>query len=87
MPQLIRTPQALADVQPPYRLSTKDTGAARNAVRETAAALKSSLISLTPSYREWPVSFGSKGDVTLYRMEDDTVAILAIRQQRENGGS
>ncbi|CDK23768.1 hypothetical protein LA635_p1035 (plasmid) [Erwinia amylovora LA635] len=42
---------------------------------------------LPPSYREWPVSFGSKGDVTLYRMEDDAVAPLAIRQQRENGGS
>jgi plasmid stabilization system protein ParE len=40
---------------------------------------------LPDEYREWPIDFGDSGYVVRYRLDGDTVTILAIRHQREAG--
>jgi addiction module RelE/StbE family toxin len=97
MPSLSWTPQALADVQRLYRfLAPKDLNAARNAITEIRRSVKilahqpesgRPVEEFPPSYREWPISFGSSGYVALYRIEDEKVTILAVRHQRETDWS
>ncbi|WP_082742335.1 MULTISPECIES: type II toxin-antitoxin system RelE/ParE family toxin [unclassified Burkholderia] len=36
-------------------------------------------------FREWLIDFGDSGYVVMYRVDDDGVAILTIRHQREAG--
>ena len=38
---------------------------------------------MEPEFREWPIDFGDSGYVALYRYEDQTAVILAVRHQRE----
>jgi plasmid stabilization system protein ParE len=40
---------------------------------------------LPEQYREWLIEFGDSGYVARYRAGDDTVAILAVRHQKEAG--
>lgn len=40
---------------------------------------------MEPEYREWPIPFGASGYLVLYRFENDTAVILAVRHQREAG--
>lgn len=42
---------------------------------------------LPPQFREWVIDFGESGYVARYRVDGDTVTILAIRHQREAGFS
>ncbi|CAN7272764.1 type II toxin-antitoxin system RelE/ParE family toxin [Trinickia sp. LjRoot230] len=35
--------------------------------------------------REWPIDFGDSGYVVRYRLDGDTVTILAVRHQKEAG--
>jgi len=96
MPSLNWTPQAVADVQRLYRfLAPRDLNAARNAITEIRRRVKilahqpesGRPVEESPFYREWPISFGNSGYVALYRIEDDTVTILAVRHQRETDWS
>lgn len=96
MPSLSWTPQAVADVQRLYRfLAPRDLNAARNAVSEIRSSVKilahqpesGRPVEESPSYREWPVRFGSSGYVVLYRIENEAVTILAVRHQRETDWS
>ncbi|MEL7939470.1 type II toxin-antitoxin system RelE/ParE family toxin [Pseudomonas delhiensis] len=41
--------------------------------------------SLPVSFREWPIEFGDSGYVARYRIDNETIVILAIRHQREAG--
>jgi plasmid stabilization system protein ParE len=36
-------------------------------------------------YRELPIDFGDPGYIALYRYEDDTVTVLAVRHQKAAG--
>lgn len=95
MPRLIWTPNALADVQRLYRwLLPKDSDAARRAVAAIRAEVKilaqsprigRPMEDMDPEYRERLIDFGNSGYVALYRIEGDTVAILAVRHQKEAG--
>lgn len=96
MPSLSWTPQAVVDVQRLYRfLAPWDLNAARNAVAEIRSSVKilahqpesGRPVEELPSYREWPIRFGSSGYVVLYRSENDAVTILAVRHQRETDWS
>jgi plasmid stabilization system protein ParE len=40
---------------------------------------------LPENYREWPIDFGDSGYIARYRVDDDTVTILAIRHLKEAG--
>jgi plasmid stabilization system protein ParE len=40
---------------------------------------------MEPEYREWMIDFGAAGYVALYRCDDSTAVILAVRHQREAG--
>jgi plasmid stabilization system protein ParE len=93
--RLIWTPPALADVQRLYRfLASKDANAAQRAVKAIRAGVK--ILARQPhvgrpvedmevDYREWLIDFGNSGYVALYRVDDEVVAILAVRHQKEAG--
>lgn len=95
MPSLIWTRGALADVARLHAFPrAKDPDAAKRAVdaiRRTAAALIDRprigrpAPDIGPGYRELVVPFGRTGYVVLYRIDDETVAILAVRHRREAG--
>jgi plasmid stabilization system protein ParE len=40
---------------------------------------------LPEHYREWPIDFGDSGYIARYRVDADTVTILAIRHLKEAG--
>nr|WP_280949918.1 type II toxin-antitoxin system RelE/ParE family toxin [Rhizobium aethiopicum] len=40
---------------------------------------------LPEQYREWLIDFGDSGYVARYRMDSDTLTILAVRHQKEAG--
>lgn len=95
MPQLIWTPPALSDVQRLYRfLANKNPDAAKRAVtaiRQGVCILGSQpkvgrvIDDLPEEFREWPIDFGSSGYIVRYRIEADTVVLLAVWHQREAG--
>ena len=95
MPRLIWSPPALADVQRLYRfLARKDVNAARRAIKTIRVGVKvlahqpeagRPVENMEPTFREWPINFGSSGYIALYRLSDDTVTILAVRHQKEAG--
>lgn len=37
------------------------------------------------AYREWVIDFGNSGYVALYRVDEETITLLAVRHQRELG--
>jgi len=95
VPRLIWAPAALADVQRLYRfLAPKDKAAARRAIQSIRTGVK--LLAhqpgagrpaedMDPSFREWPIDFGSSGYIALYRFDGETAIILAVRHQKEAG--
>lgn len=75
-------------------LRTKDPDAARRAgdtIRQGVAILGAHprlgrmLDDLPEQFREWLIDFGDSGYVARYRIEAETVTILAIRHQKEAG--
>ncbi|MFJ3259340.1 type II toxin-antitoxin system RelE/ParE family toxin [Pseudomonas sp. NPDC086581] len=40
---------------------------------------------LPVAFREWPIDFGDSGYLARYRIDGETLVILAIRHQREAG--
>ena len=95
MPPLIWTSPALIDVQRLYRfLAPKDVNAAQRAVHTIRAGIKilahqpsigRPVESMDPEFREWLIDFGSSGYVALHRFDGETIAILAVRLQKEAG--
>ena len=95
MPQLIWSPEALADVQRLYRfLAEKNPDAARRA----ASAIRDGMQiiadhpdagrpvdDMDPEFQEWPISFGASGYVALYRLQHDEALVVAVRHQKEVG--
>ncbi len=93
MPRLTWSPQALRDVQRPYRfLAEKNIDPAKRAVKSIREGVK--VIArqpgigrlaeeMEPAYREWLIDFGDSGFITLYRFSGKTAVILAVRHQRE----
>lgn len=75
-------------------LRPKNPGAAKraaDAIRQGVQALGTHprmgrlVEDLPEQYREWPIDFGDGGYVARYRVEGDTITILAVRHQREAG--
>ncbi len=95
MPRLIWTPQALADVQRLYRfLALKNADAAQRAVKAIRTGVRlvahqpqlgRPVDGLEPEFREWLIDFGNSGYVVLYRFDAESIAILAVRHQKEAG--
>lgn len=95
MPELIWSPEALADVQRLYRfLATKNLDAAKkaaSAIRGNTQVLASHphvgrpVDDMDPEFREWPINFGASGYVVLYRLHQDVALIVAVRHQKECG--
>lgn len=95
MSRLIWTQAALFDVQRAYRfLAEKNIDAAKKAVKAIRAGAQ--LIAqhpeigrpaeeMEPEYREWLIEFGDSGYVALYRYGVGSVAIVAVRHQKEVG--
>ncbi|EBR9320726.1 type II toxin-antitoxin system RelE/ParE family toxin [Salmonella enterica subsp. enterica serovar Panama] len=95
MPQIIWTPQAIADVQRLFRfLATHNLNTASRAIDAIRESVK--ILELQPwagrpveekpeNYKEWPIKFGDSGYVALYRIEKNKIPILSIRHQREAG--
>ncbi|MCQ9326930.1 type II toxin-antitoxin system RelE/ParE family toxin [Neisseria dentiae] len=90
MPQVVLTEKAVGDLNRLYEfLVDKNPTAAVNAIRAIKAALND--LAVFPAqgryfddvYREWPVPFGSRGYLVLYRIEHDTVIIVSVRHQLE----
>ena len=94
MSRLIWTPSALADVQRLYRfLAEKDKSAASRAIKSIRTGVK--ILAYQPKagrpvedmdsvFREWLIDFGNSGYIVLYRFDNDTTTILAVRHQRED---
>jgi len=95
MPRLIWSPAALRDVERLYRfLADKNPDAARRAVksiREGMQILRDQpsvgrpAEDMEPEFREWFITFGDSGYVSLYRFDGETAVVLAVRHQREAG--
>nr|WP_255626697.1 type II toxin-antitoxin system RelE/ParE family toxin [Phyllobacterium sp. KW56] len=92
---MIWTPPALADVQRLYRLlAPKDADAAQRAINAIRSGVKvlahqphlgRPVEEMDPEFREWLIHFGNSGYVALYRVDGETVAMLAFRHQKEAG--
>ena len=95
MPRLIWSPAALRDVERLYRfLADKNPEAARRAtksIREGMNILRDQpgagrpVEDMDPEFREWFITFGDSGYVSLYRFDGETAVVLAVRHQREAG--
>lgn len=90
MPQVVLTEKATGDLNRLYEfLADKNPMAAINAIRAIKAALNE--LAVFPAqgryfddvYREWPVPFGNRGYLVLYRFEHNMVVIVSVRHQLE----
>ena len=94
MPRVIWTPEALNDVARLHDyLAPRNRDAARRAIRAIRQRVKllarppeigRPAVAMPAGFREWVISFGDGGYVTLYRYDGDVV-ILAVRHGREAG--
>jgi plasmid stabilization system protein ParE len=92
---VIWAPPALADVQRLYRfLAPKNPDAANRAaetIRSNVALLAHQpavgrpVENMVAGYRDLLIDFGRSGYVVRYRIDGDTVVVLAIRHQRKAG--
>lgn len=95
MPQIVFAPAAIRDMQRLRDfLQPKNADAARRAGEAIRQGIKGlgayprmgRLIEDLPDhYREWPIDFGDSGYIARYRVDDDTVTVLAIRHLKEAG--
>lgn len=93
--RVIYAPAALRDLERLRRLlrETNPTAARRagRIILEATQALGAypqmgRLIDDLPvQFREWPIDFGDSGYLARYRIEGESVVILALRHQREAG--
>lgn len=95
MPQLIWSPEALADVQQLYRfLAEKNPDAAKraaSAIRDGMQVIADHpdvgrpVDDMDPEFHEWPISFSASGYVALYRSQQDVALVVAVRHQKKVG--
>jgi plasmid stabilization system protein ParE len=95
MPRLIWSPSALLDVQRLYRfLAPKNLDAAKRAVAairqgvrvlERQPGVGRPVDDMDDEFRDWIIDFGDSGYVARYRVDPQSVIILAVRHQKEVG--
>ncbi|RXV59164.1 plasmid stabilization protein [Roseovarius sp. A46] len=95
MPQVIFAPAAIRDLQRLRGfLRPKNADAARRAgeaIRQGVKILGAHprlgrmVDDLPQEFREWLIDFGDSGYIVRYRIDEETVTILAIRHQKEAG--
>ena len=93
MSRLIWSPLALLDVQRLYRfLAPKNLDAAKRSVKAIRQGVKvlgqqpgigRPIEDMPEEFREWIIDFGESGYVARYRIDVNTVTILAVRHQKE----
>lgn len=95
MPQVIFSPTAIRDLQRLRDfLRLKNPDAAKRAAETIRQSLR--ILGVQPrigrpvenlpnEYHEWLIDFGDSGYVARYRVDADTVMILAVRHQKEVG--
>jgi plasmid stabilization system protein ParE len=93
MSRLIWSRQALLDVQRLYRfLAVKNVDAAKRAVKTLRQGVRvlsfqsgigRPVEDMPEVFREWLIDFGDSGYVARYRIDGDTITILAVRHQKE----
>lgn len=91
MPNLIWTPEALADVQRLYRfVASKDNNAAQRAVMAIHTGIRilaqrphigRPVDDMEPEFREWVIDFGNSANVALYHFDGQAAVLLAVRHQ------
>jgi plasmid stabilization system protein ParE len=95
MSRLIWSPSALLDVQRLYRfLAPKNPEAAKRAVQairqgvkvlEQQPGLGRPVEDMDVEFRDWIIDFGDSGYVARYRVDQQSITILAVRHQKEVG--
>ena len=95
MSRLIWSQPALLDVQRLFRfLAPKNLDAAKRAVMAIRQGVKvlaqqpgvgRPIEDMPTEFREWMIDFSGSGYVARYRIDTDTVTILAVRHQKEAG--
>ncbi len=95
MSRLIWSPSALRDVQRLYRfLAPKNLDAAKRAIeaiRQSVKVLEQQpgvgrpVDDMDDAFRDWIIDFGDSGYVARYRVDQQSVTILAVRHQKEVG--
>ena len=93
MSRLIWSPSALLDVQRHYRfLAPKNPEAAKRAVQairqgvkvlEQQPGLGRPVEDMDDEFRDWIIDFGDSGCVARYRVDQQSITILAVRHQKE----
>lgn len=93
MSRLIWSQPALLDVQRLFRfLAPKNLDAAKRAVMAIRQGVKvlaqqpgvgRPIEDMPTEFREWMIDFSGSGYVARYRIDTDTVTILAVRHQKE----
>ena len=95
MPRLIWSPSALLDVQRLYRfLAPKNSETAKRAVQairqgvkvlEQQPGLGRPVEDMDDEFRDWIIDFGDSGYVARYRVDQQSITILAVRHQKGVG--
>ena len=95
MSHLIWSPSALRDVQHLYRfLAPKNLDAAKRAIQAIRQGVKvveqqpgvgRPVDDMDDEFRDWIIDFGDSGYVARYRVDPQSVTILAVRHQKEVG--
>lgn len=95
MPQVIFAPAAIRDLQRLREFlrpknpdaATRAGEAIRQGVRllATQPRIGRPVQDMSEEYHEWLIDFGDSGYVARYRVDAETVTILAIRHQKEVG--
>ena len=95
MPQVIFAPGAIRDLQRIRDfLHQKNPIAAQRAATTIIQSVQvlgqqpkigRPIEDMPDAYREWVIEFGDSGYVARYRLDDETIVILAVRHQREAG--
>ncbi|MBB3192334.1 type II toxin-antitoxin system RelE/ParE family toxin [Halomonas cerina] len=95
MPQVIFAPAALRDLERLREfLRPKNPAAAERAAKSIIQGIQElgkfpnigrPIEELPEEYREWLIDFGDSGYIARYRLDGDTVVVLAVRHQKEAG--
>ncbi|MDV6320599.1 type II toxin-antitoxin system RelE/ParE family toxin [Chromohalobacter sp. HP20-39] len=95
MPRVIFAPAAISDLERLREfLQPKSPAAAERAAQAILQGVQAlgehphigrPIDDLPEAYRDWLIDFGDSGYIARYRVDADTVVVLAIRQQKEAG--
>jgi plasmid stabilization system protein ParE len=95
VPQVVFAPAAIRDIQRLREfLRPKSAEAAKRAgkaiiqgvhILAAQPRIGRMVDGLPEEFREWLIDFGDSGYVARYRLDGDTVTILAVRHQKEAG--